>query len=756
MNKSLLFKSHLFKKYFLSYLGVFICAFLLFGIYIYNTTISELRDDVEEANRGQLSQVEQVITDNLRNIRTLADRMGMDSELIPYKVRNNYYTNSTTNQIRLYKESHAWIDEIFVYYGDYLVQSSSGTLSTSTLSSFSPFFEDIFGQNEAEESKPVIENINVIDYQTNQSNKTNNKLIYTLPIKMGAMGAHATAYFVIDKQEVVKVLDGINDSATIILNTNNTPVVHSSAFSETGVSDIVPLIGEGERETQIRHNETDFRISTVSNNPFDWNYVNLTRTNLFYEKLNNTYHSLFIFLFLSVVLGAILSLLISIHQYSPFKRMLHYLHNLEDHTELSKGNEIEKLNDLIADVISENKTLNNVQATNRPLIRNQLFVQLLEGNIGYYQMNNLLASNDLELFGEKYFVATIKLGDLDADLVDKKALQSMMEMFSDYRFKKYIINGILLEYKNELVFTIGVLKALEAETEQELQKNVLDLIEKELPNVIDGDYCFGVGTSYDSLEKIKQSYIESVTALEYAFKFPKSNLLYFENIHTVKKDNFSYDYKKELLLFEKSLKEGEKEVAKDAVGLLKRYLSETQLTMTETKFITFEIVQAVANSVIESSIPETNQTIEKLMSVQSIEQLLPLIDLCIIKITSAKEEAKLSDQDNIVNEIMYHIDQNYLSSSLSLEEIASLFDFSVSYVSRLIKENKDTSFSHYLQNLRMNEFKRRLVNTNLPIKQLVFEVGYIDVSNFTRKFKKQMGVTPSEYRKMNKKELLPL
>lgn len=39
-----------------------------------------------------------------------------------------------------------------------------------------------------------------------------------------------------------------------------------------------------------------------------------------------------------------------------------------------------------------------------------------------------------------------------------------------------------------------------------------------------------------------------------------------------------------------------------------------------------------------------------------------------------------------------------------------------------------------------------LRRTNRPIKEIIAEVGYMDVSNFTRKFRLQYGCTPSAYR----------
>ena len=56
----------------------------------------------------------------------------------------------------------------------------------------------------------------------------------------------------------------------------------------------------------------------------------------------------------------------------------------------------------------------------------------------------------------------------------------------------------------------------------------------------------------------------------------------------------------------------------------------------------------------------------------------------------------------------------------------------------------------YIDQKRFEESKRLLTTTTLPIKNIVGQVGYTDEANFSRKFKKYEGVTPTQYRSMQK------
>jgi two-component system, response regulator YesN len=59
------------------------------------------------------------------------------------------------------------------------------------------------------------------------------------------------------------------------------------------------------------------------------------------------------------------------------------------------------------------------------------------------------------------------------------------------------------------------------------------------------------------------------------------------------------------------------------------------------------------------------------------------------------------------------------------------------------------SVTDYINMLRINRIKQLLINTKKTIKEIVNETGYIDVSSFTRKFKKIEGITPGKYRILN-------
>ena len=120
-----------------------------------------------------------------------------------------------------------------------------------------------------------------------------------------------------------------------------------------------------------------------------------------------------------------------------------------------------------------------------------------------------------------------------------------------------------------------------------------------------------------------------------------------------------------------------------------------------------------------------------------------IIDIC-------HEVSRKNERSNsqLCNEILAYIRENYAEYDLSLESIAQKFKLSTSYLSRFLKEQTGVNFTQYVWHLRIEEVKRKLTDTDETIKEIVIAAGYMDVANFTRKFKKAEGVTPGKYRQL--------
>lgn len=94
--------------------------------------------------------------------------------------------------------------------------------------------------------------------------------------------------------------------------------------------------------------------------------------------------------------------------------------------------------------------------------------------------------------------------------------------------------------------------------------------------------------------------------------------------------------------------------------------------------------------------------------------------------------------------------ENYIRSSymhpVRVEQIAAELNLDRRYLSRLFKEEKGLSIQDFLVEVRMDE-SIRLLQQGCSVKETACLVGYEDVSNFSKMFKRHFGTSPSDYKK---------
>lgn len=114
-----------------------------------------------------------------------------------------------------------------------------------------------------------------------------------------------------------------------------------------------------------------------------------------------------------------------------------------------------------------------------------------------------------------------------------------------------------------------------------------------------------------------------------------------------------------------------------------------------------------------------------------------------------------SEYDEIVltdSQLIIEI-QNYFESNIeeaTLQSLAKHFNYSPSYLSRLIQQTTGTTFSKILRRIKINKACNLLHNTSLSVNEISEQIGYHCQRQFNRAFKEVTLITPSEYRKQHK------
>lgn len=103
------------------------------------------------------------------------------------------------------------------------------------------------------------------------------------------------------------------------------------------------------------------------------------------------------------------------------------------------------------------------------------------------------------------------------------------------------------------------------------------------------------------------------------------------------------------------------------------------------------------------------------------------------------------NNEEFAQELMKYMDANY-AEPITLEDIANEFHISQSALSRFFKNEVGISPMKYITYRRIGEAQNLLENTNLSLGEIGSRLSFYDSSHFSSVFKKNVGVTPSQYR----------
>ena len=107
-----------------------------------------------------------------------------------------------------------------------------------------------------------------------------------------------------------------------------------------------------------------------------------------------------------------------------------------------------------------------------------------------------------------------------------------------------------------------------------------------------------------------------------------------------------------------------------------------------------------------------------------------------------KEEKNSED----IRIFLDYLHEHIYEEDMSLSKMAITFHISESTVSRRIKAFTGYNFLDYVANKRITHACSLLAKTNMSVQEIAAATGYLNDVTFRRLFKKQIGITPSEYR----------
>lgn len=113
-----------------------------------------------------------------------------------------------------------------------------------------------------------------------------------------------------------------------------------------------------------------------------------------------------------------------------------------------------------------------------------------------------------------------------------------------------------------------------------------------------------------------------------------------------------------------------------------------------------------------------------------------------------EQEGQISRMDRkFLNKISKIVEEHHDKEELSIEELSQIVGLSRVHVYRKIKKLTGMSVSEFVRSVKLRRSLELIKNSGKSISEIAYEVGFSSPSYFTKSFKDQFGISPTEYAK---------
>ena len=163
-------------------------------------------------------------------------------------------------------------------------------------------------------------------------------------------------------------------------------------------------------------------------------------------------------------------------------------------------------------------------------------------------------------------------------------------------------------------------------------------------------------------------------------------------------------------------------------------------------------LMAAAHSVERNEFEESNTFLDVAELLSNAADMDQVFEEFLQYVKDMNMEKTSEEGKDLMREVDEYI-LAHMEEQITTKMLATRFGLVSPYLSRLFKAYKGLTPSQYIQNIRLNNAKELLITyPNITSKDIAGMVGYQDPLYFSKIFKKNTGVYPSEYRAMYQKE----
>jgi Response regulator containing CheY-like receiver domain and AraC-type DNA-binding domain len=257
---------------------------------------------------------------------------------------------------------------------------------------------------------------------------------------------------------------------------------------------------------------------------------------------------------------------------------------------------------------------------------------------------------------------------------------------------------------------------------------------------------FGSGRTYGSLVDAPRSYREALRALRYGRFMKENGWIRIQDIEgNVDFANALNRHEEAVVL---SLRTLDKEALDKALVSFEKWVETQKLDPEKAEHEILKLVYRGLEVVkdVDQEIQLSGMIIphHELSGMQTREEMMVWLQGRLELIMNWLRANHDSNKNAAIKKALVYLDANY-GNDVYLQELAEYVGLNPTYFSLLFREEMGITYIKYLTNLRI-EHAKTMLREGLRVNEVSGKVGYLNNRHFNEIFKKQVGMTPGQYK----------
>ncbi len=460
-----------------------------------------------------------------------------------------------------------------------------------------------------------------------------------------------------------------------------------------------------------------------------------------------------------LLLALILSWLVSNRIYVPIERLVRNLTGSRNEGDEDEFGLFEKQ---LADLSRERESMRTKLDEQLPLLREGFFLQLVQGHFLSYPENDI--REKMKMYGwhaeDRQFISLLfqlngfsslqgRFSSGDEDLVTFAAANIIEELTREQYEQASVIN-----FHN---FSVGLLLSFPADHPAGWLAEDLDAFctnaVQTLKRLLKMQVTASISKSTDAVQMIPRIFEETQQALLFRDLSDDLQIMKAGQPSGASTMECSYPFSLEKEIIH-AIRTGLEQEAVELIGQFMKELSQGGATELFVQQGMLQLLAAIRYTVLQSGMNPVQlfggvNLFDQLAQIREPEQMLRWFE---VKVVAVFVQELINRQEfrlkQMVEKVVHYLESRYMDA-LSLDSCAEQFGTSPYTLSRAFKQVMGINFIDYLTQIRIDQAKSLLRESELKINNVAEKVGY-QHSYFNRIFKKYEGITPSHYRELNR------